>query len=83
MPRLVIVCYRLGGLTGESKYKRAGDKLVDALKTLQETASSNPALNGAIAGSFPLLMDICVRGIQTGQPSILSMRLLLQYRFTE
>ena len=33
---------------------RAADALVGALKALQTLESPNPALNGAIAGSFPL-----------------------------
>lgn len=81
--QIAIVCYRLGELTGESKYKRAGDKLVDALKTLQETDSSNPALNGAIAGSFPLFGGYMRAGYPNWATKYFVDALLLQYRLTE
>ena len=81
--QIAIVCYRLGELTGESKYKRAGDKLVDALKTLQKTDSSSPALNGAIAGSFPLFGGYMRAGYPNWATKYFVDALLLQYRLTE
>ncbi len=80
--QIAIVCYRLAELTGESKYRRAGDTLVDALKALQETDSSNVALNGAIAGSFPLFGGYMRAGYPNWATKYFVDALLLQYRFT-
>lgn len=52
--QMAVVCYRLYEQTGLHEYRSAADSLTDFLKARQVTNSSNPALNGAIAGSFPL-----------------------------
>lgn len=52
--QIAIVCYRLSALTGEPRYRAQADKLVNYLKALQVTRSDDPAMVGAIAGSFPL-----------------------------
>jgi hypothetical protein len=52
--QLAIVCYRLYEATGDAAYRDAADALVDHLKPLQVLDSPNRALNGALAGSFPL-----------------------------
>jgi hypothetical protein len=59
---LAIVLYRLYEATGEVKYLDAADKLVDFLKGLQIIDSSNPALNGAIAGSYPIIGSYMTTG---------------------
>jgi hypothetical protein len=53
--QLAIVCYRLHESTRESRYRAAADRLVNYLKALQVMDSANPAINGAIAGSFPIM----------------------------
>ncbi len=53
--QLAVVCYRLYEITGDSKYQIMADRLVDYLKALQVVNSDNPAINGAIPGSFPLM----------------------------
>ncbi len=53
--QIAVVCFRLAEITGEAHYALNANKLVDFLKSLQALNLSNPALNGAIAGSFPLL----------------------------
>lgn len=52
--QIAIVLYRLASLTGEARYRSGADRLVDALKALQASDSSDPNINGAIAGSYPL-----------------------------
>lgn len=60
--QLAIVLYRLYEATSQLKYRESADKLVNFLKGLQITDSSNPALNGAIAGSFPILGSYMTTG---------------------
>jgi uncharacterized protein YyaL (SSP411 family) len=52
--QIAIVFYRLYQHSGEARYRAAADALVNYLKGLQVLDSDNPALNGAIPGSFPL-----------------------------
>lgn len=52
--QIAIVCYRLAQELRETKYRLAADRLVNFLKGVQLTESENPALYGALAGSFPL-----------------------------
>jgi hypothetical protein len=53
--QIAIICYRLHDIAGNIDYARAGDKLLDYLKSLQLIDSPNQNLNGALAGSFPFL----------------------------
>ncbi len=53
--QVAIVCYRLAAVTGERRYGECADKLINYLKALQSTDSSDPALVGGMPGSFPLL----------------------------
>lgn len=53
--QLGLVCYRLHEHTGEAGYRAAADRIVNYLKALQVMDSENPAMNGAIAGSFPMM----------------------------
>ena len=53
-----VVCYRLAEHTGEVRYLRAGDGVLDYLKGLQLTDSARsdlPQIVGALGGSFPLV----------------------------
>lgn len=80
--QIAIVCYRLFELTGMIKYKQAADALVGALKVLQETESPNLALNGAIAGSFPLFGGYMRAGYPNWATKYFLDALLLQHRLT-
>ncbi|WP_143002393.1 hypothetical protein [Nitrosospira sp. Nl5] len=80
--QIAIVCYRLFELTGTAKYKQAADALVDALKVLQILESPNPALNGAIAGSFPLFGGYMRAGYPNWATKYFIDALLLQHRLT-
>lgn len=53
--QLAVICYRLHEQTGDSRYKTAAGRLVNYLKALQILDSDNPAIAGAIPGSFPLM----------------------------
>ncbi|HEU4855480.1 MAG TPA: hypothetical protein VFS89_09400 [Nitrosospira sp.] len=78
--QIAIVCYRLSELTGERHYKNAADRMVETLKDLQETDSPNPALNGAIAGSFPLFGGYMRAGYPNWATKYFVDALLLQHR---
>jgi hypothetical protein len=60
--QIAIVCYRLAQNTGIRHYKEKADQLVNYLKGLQVLDSENPALNGAIGGSFPLMGEYMCSG---------------------
>ncbi len=60
--QIAIVCYRLADYTGNLKFQQKADQLVDYLKGLQVLDSRNSALNGAIAGSFPLFGEYMTSG---------------------
>ncbi len=53
--QLAVVCYRLHEHAGQERYREVADRLVDYLKALQALATPDPGINGAIAGSFPIL----------------------------
>ena len=53
--QLALVCYRLGEVTGEPGYPLIANRLVNYLKSLQSLKLQYQAVNGAIAGSFPIL----------------------------
>ena len=78
--QLAVICYRLYGQTGDSKYKTAADRLVNYLKSLQVLDSDNPALNGAIPGSFPLLGSYMRAGYPNWATKYFLDALLLQDR---
>jgi hypothetical protein len=53
--QLAIVCYRLAEHTGDAKYRDAADRLMNFLKAVQVVGSRDEGVNGAIAGSFPIM----------------------------
>jgi uncharacterized protein YyaL (SSP411 family) len=53
--QLAVVCYRLFEQTGDQRYRAVADRLVNYLKSLQALDAADPNVNGALAGSFPLL----------------------------
>ena len=76
--QIAVVCYRLAQLTGEAAYRGSADRLVDYLKALQLTESGNPALVGALAGSFPLLGEYMRSGYPNWATKYFLDALLLQ-----
>ena len=81
--QLAVVCYRLFEQTGENKYKIAADRLVNYLKALQVLDSDNPAINGAIPGSFPLLGSYMSAGYPNWATKYFLDALLFQDRLHE
>ena len=79
--QIAVICYRLYEQTGDSKYKTAADLLVNYLKALQVLDSDNPNINGAIAGSFPLLGGYMRAGYPNWATKYFLDALLLQNRF--
>jgi hypothetical protein len=55
--QVALVCYRLAAHTGELRYRRAADAVLNYLKALQPTPSADvdPDIVGGIGGSFPLI----------------------------
>lgn len=78
--QIAIVCYRLYEETGRDEYRFAADLLTDFLKALQVTNSSNPALNGAIAGSFPVYGEYMRAGYPNWASKYFIDTLLIQAR---
>jgi hypothetical protein len=78
--QIAIVCYRLHEETGLDEYRSAADLLTNFLKALQVTDSSNPALNGAIAGSFPLYGEYMRAGYPNWSTKYFIDTLLIQAR---
>lgn len=81
--QIAIVCYRLYELTDMAGYKRTADALVGALKALQTLDSPNPALKGAIAGSFPLFGGYMRAGYPNWATKYFLDAILLQHRLDE
>lgn len=63
--QVAVVCYRLAAHTGDSRYRRAADAVLDYLKALQPTgaaAVADPEIVGGIGGSFPLVGSYMANG---------------------
>ncbi|MGB6684988.1 MAG: hypothetical protein WBH24_15170 [Candidatus Acidiferrum sp.] len=78
--QLAVVCYRLFEHRGDRRYWNAAEKLVNYLKPLQLLNSDNPALNGALPGSFPLFGSYMTAGYPNWATKYLLDALLLQDR---
>ncbi|MGA2260570.1 MAG: hypothetical protein ABSH28_03935 [Acidobacteriota bacterium] len=50
-----VVCYRLYEHSGDARYWRAAQQILNFLKPLQSLNSKDCSINGALAGSFPIL----------------------------
>lgn len=81
--QLSVVCYRLYEHSGNKRYWSAAEQLVNYLKPLQLLQTSNPALNGALPGSFPLFGGYMTAGYPNWATKYLLDALLLQDRFSE
>ncbi|MBF0382691.1 MAG: hypothetical protein HQL69_16845 [Magnetococcales bacterium] len=60
--QIAIVAFRLFEITGKNTYLEAGNRLINYLKALQQTQSSDPNIIGALAGSFPIILGSYMRG---------------------
>jgi hypothetical protein len=80
--QIAVVCYRLFEATAEARYARAADLIVDHLKGLQSLKSRNQALNGALAGSFPVFGEYKAGGFPSWATKYFLDALLLQERLS-
>jgi uncharacterized protein YyaL (SSP411 family) len=78
--QLAVVCYRLHEVTKDFKYKISADRLVDYLKALQVLDSGNPAIDGAIPGSFPIIGGYMTAGYPNWAAKYFLDALMLQDR---
>jgi hypothetical protein len=76
--QLAVVCYRLDRQGGESAYVQAADRIVDYLKALQVLDSTDPGVNGALAGSFPIYAGYMSGGYPNWATKYLLDALMLQ-----
>lgn len=60
--QFAVVCYRLAEITGAQTYVSAADRAVDFLKAVQDVDSGDPGIDGAVAGSFPILGSYMTAG---------------------
>lgn len=79
------VCYRIAEHTGEERYRRAADAVVDYLKALQPTsaphAKDDREIVGGIGGSFPLVGAYMRNGLPGWATKFYLDALLHQHRF--
>lgn len=80
--QLAIVGYRLAQETGLGHWAEAARKLVDFLKKIQITESSNLSLVGALPGSFPILGDYMRAGYPNWATKYLLDALMLDMEHT-
>lgn len=76
--QIAIVLYRLYELDRDQRLRDAADRLVDYLKGLQAVNCADPAVNGALAGSFPLFGGYMRGGYPNWATKYLLDALLLQ-----
>ena len=74
----VAVLYRLSKIRENEFYLKTADRLVNFLKALQLHNSKDPNMNGAIAGSFPLLGGYMTAGYPNWATKYFLDALLLQ-----
>jgi hypothetical protein len=74
------VFYRLFEHGGDPRYRQGADRLVDFLKALQMLDPSHPDVNGALAGSFPILGEYMTGGYPNWATKYLLDALMLQER---
>jgi len=60
--QLAVVFHRLHEVTGDAAFLDTATRLVDWLKARQKLDSGDPAIDGAIGGSFPLLASYMTTG---------------------
>nr|WP_320013634.1 hypothetical protein [uncultured Desulfobacter sp.] len=76
--QIAIVLYRLAQILNDESYSKAADQLVNFLKSLQLKDCTDSNMNGAIAGSFPLLGEYMTAGYPNWATKYFLDALLLQ-----
>ena len=80
--QVAVVCYRLAAHTGDARYRRAADAVVNFLKELQRTSSTSAVdreVVGALGGSYPLVGAYMPNGYPGWATKFLLDALLLQH----
>ena len=80
--QLAAVCYRLWEHSRDRRYWHAAELLLNYLKPLQLLDSPNPALNGALPGSFPLFGGYMTAGYPNWATKYVLDALLMQERLS-
>ena len=80
--QLAVVCYRIYEACGLERYRDAADTLLGLLKSLQILDGPNPGINGALAGSFPIVGDYMPCGYPNWATKYLLDALMLQDRLS-
>jgi hypothetical protein len=78
LAQIAVVCFRAHEHTGVSQYRRAGNCITDFLKSLQELDCADNGVNGALAGSFPMLGSYMMLGYPNWATKYLLDALMLQ-----
>jgi hypothetical protein len=81
--QLAVVCYRLFEVSGSPHYREPADRLVNFLKALQCLDSPDPAINGALPGSFPILGSYMPWGYPNWATKYFLDALMLQDRLSD
>lgn len=80
--QIAIVLYRLFELTGAEEHRDAADLLLDFVKALQCSDSRDPNVNGAIAGSFPILGGYMTAGYPNWATKYFLDAVMMQHRLS-
>jgi uncharacterized protein YyaL (SSP411 family) len=76
--QLSIIGYRLGQIRGDKEYSTAADRLVNFLKAVQRVDTGISGLDGALAGSYPIMCDYMTAGYPNWATKYLLDALMLQ-----
>lgn len=78
--QIAAVLYRLSEHMGDPRWREGANRIVDFLKALQMVESPNPNVNGALAGSFPILGEYMTGGYPNWATKYFLDALMLQER---
>lgn len=76
--QLAVICYRLYQVTGSPAYRAGANRILNYLKPLQAMDSGEPAIDGALGGSFPLFGSYMSGGYPNWATKYLLDALMLQ-----
>ena len=79
--QVAVICYRLYEYTGEEKYLKTANSLLNFLKALQVLDTSISGIRGAIPGSFPLVGGYMMLGYPNWATKYFLDALMWQHRF--
>ena len=78
--QLAIVMYRLAAHLSEPGYVEPADRIVNFLKGRQQVSYADDNVNGALAGSYPIVGQYMTRGYPNWATKYLLDALLLQHK---